>query len=85
MRPGLAMQVWMSMLCAATHVAHRGRTVELCAFAASQAVFLTAGALEAGAEESGASFRWLLRARLASVAAIVAYAAAVSLGQTAPG
>jgi len=69
------MQVWMSLLSAALHVAHRGRSAELAAFAGAQAVFLVAGALEAGSDESGQVSKALLPARIASVAALIAYAA----------
>lgn len=72
--PGLAMQVWMSGLCAIVHVAHMGHAHELIAFAAAQAVFLGAGAIEAGFIESGRSSRAMIPARTASIAALLAYA-----------
>ena len=75
MRPGLAMQAWLSLLSAVVHTAHRGRASEMAAFAGAQAVFLAAGALEAGSEESGLTSRFLMPARIASVAALLAYGA----------
>lgn len=72
---GLAMQAWMSVLCAVVHVAHRGRALELAAFVAAQIVFLIAGAIEAGFVESGRASRAMVPARVASIAALLAYAA----------
>jgi hypothetical protein len=72
--PGLAMQAWMSILCAVVHTAHRGRPWELAAFLSAQASFLAAGALEAGCAESGSASRALMPARIVSVLALLAYA-----------
>jgi len=73
--PGLTMQVWMSLLSALVHLAHRGSRAELASFAAAQALFLIAGALEAGRDEAGRQSRALVPARIASIAGMAAHAA----------
>lgn len=72
--PGLAMQVWMSILCAVMHSGHREKT-EAWVFAWAQTIFLIAGALEAGRTETESKGRIqiVVILRLASVVALVAY------------
>ncbi len=72
--PGLAMQVWMSILCAVMHSGRKDRT-EAWIFALAQAVFLTTGALEAGRTETESRDRIqvVVILRMASIAALVAY------------
>jgi hypothetical protein len=68
----MAMQVWMSLLCAAMHFGRSSRE-ESMAFAAAEVVFLVAGAAEAGSAESKDPRP--VRAVLLRVASIVALAA----------